>query len=473
VTSLRLSDTPAKPLVLATLLLALVAGCGGGSRDVPCTGNGDCRLGQGGVCLPDPGSSRSYCAYSDDACPSDLRWSDFEVPASISGQCVPEDALIDGGLVDAQLPDAALDAQPPDAALDAQPPDAALDAQPPDAALDAPGPRTIGPFEASGLLFAARMDHASVIAEGRLHVIGGVTCATCTQVDRDANRTTKSTESAPLTATDLGTFTPGPTLTYARAGAAVFHVKRGSGNWVYVLGGHKRDSPASSGDYIQQIERAAVATDGTLGPFSEVPQLLDIGRAHARVVVSGDHVYIVGGASAHQTFTSSIAHATLSANGDLVSSFTPYSSSTLAVARGRFAAIVTPDRAVIVGGQVAGATADSSDAVESGALNGSGVLGAMTSAATLPTARTAPVGLELDGTLWLFGGGRHGVDATDQILTAPATLDAPFTVSPVTLPAPRSAATGALLPDRFCLVGGSSDTSDANVLDTVICGPLQ
>jgi hypothetical protein len=104
--STAVRPSPAKPLALATLLLALAAGCGGGSRDVPCTGDGDCRLGEGGVCLPDPGSSRSYCAYSDDACPSALRWSDFEVPASISGQCVPEDSLIDGGLVDAPPPDA-------------------------------------------------------------------------------------------------------------------------------------------------------------------------------------------------------------------------------------------------------------------------------------------------------------------------------------------------------------------------------
>lgn len=335
-------------------------------------------------------------------------------------------------------------------------------------------PRTLGAFDTvpHRTMFVGRMDHASIIADGRLHVIGGIVCSSCNIVPSDVNRTTESTESAAISATGLGTFSRGPDLRYPRSGPVAFHMKRGTGNWVYVLGGVKRDSAASTGDYIQQIERAPVLADGTLGTFEVVPQLLDVGRAYAGLVVADDSVYVVGGATAHQTYTATVARTSVGPNGDLMASFVQ-TEGLLQVARGRGATITTSDRAFFVGGQLDGAAAASSTAVDVGGLNATGVLANLQRGTALPSARTAPVGLALGDRLWLFGGGQHGVSATAEVLSSPIDGSSGLTLSATQLPGPRSAATGVLLPDRFCLLGGSSSTSDTTVLDSVVCALLE
>jgi hypothetical protein len=104
---------------VALVLVIASAGCPGGSNPAECTGNSDCNLRPGGVCIEAP-SGRDWCAYpSGPECPSGLVWSET-AGDGLAGECV---VAPDGGPIDAGTPDAAhIDSGPPDAAdIDAAP----------------------------------------------------------------------------------------------------------------------------------------------------------------------------------------------------------------------------------------------------------------------------------------------------------------------------------------------------------------
>lgn len=71
-------------VALVSTLLALAA-CPPTESVRPCTGNADCSLEAGGVCLGSPLGS-DQCAYPDPACPSGFSWG--RLSTGIAGQCV-------------------------------------------------------------------------------------------------------------------------------------------------------------------------------------------------------------------------------------------------------------------------------------------------------------------------------------------------------------------------------------------------
>lgn len=71
----------------SVLVLALLSACPG-HKDVECTGNGDCNLGSGGVCLLAEPTGHQWCAYPDSGCPAGYRYSDVDVGDGLSGACV-------------------------------------------------------------------------------------------------------------------------------------------------------------------------------------------------------------------------------------------------------------------------------------------------------------------------------------------------------------------------------------------------
>jgi N-acetylneuraminic acid mutarotase len=82
--------------------------------------------------------------------------------------------------------------------------------------------------------------------------------------------------------------------------------------------------------------------------------------------------------------------------------------------------------------------------------------------AGLPESRTQFGLAEHDGSLWVFGGlnydpsrqGEAAFDHVRSVLRAPADLSSPFEPAGVDLPGPRRAFAGAVLGDRYYLVGG-------------------
>lgn len=93
--------TAARICPLLSVMLAVVAGCPGPRDFVECEDDTSCGLRVGGKCLVNPDTDHQFCAYPDSACPNGMRWSDFDVEDSISGECVA------GG------PDAGPDSTPP------------------------------------------------------------------------------------------------------------------------------------------------------------------------------------------------------------------------------------------------------------------------------------------------------------------------------------------------------------------------
>ena len=83
------------------LVLAATAACPGGRDPIECVDDTSCGLAAGGRCLVNPASGNQFCAYPDPECPEGMRWSDYDVEASISGTCVS--SSVDAG-VDAPLP---------------------------------------------------------------------------------------------------------------------------------------------------------------------------------------------------------------------------------------------------------------------------------------------------------------------------------------------------------------------------------
>jgi N-acetylneuraminic acid mutarotase len=75
-------------------------------------------------------------------------------------------------------------------------------------------------------------------------------------------------------------------LTTARRGHASVVI----GNYLYIVGGFG-DSPLNS------IERAIIHADGSLGPFSPVPEVsLATARYGHTATVVGSYLYVIGGA---------------------------------------------------------------------------------------------------------------------------------------------------------------------------------
>ncbi len=355
-----------------------------------------------------------------------------------------------------ELPVDALDAAPVDA------PDAAVDAAP----VDAP-PTGIGAFAAAGTLVAGRMDAAAVRAGDRLYVVGGVVCAGCAAVGADGGGVTASVEVATVSAAGPGAFALASPLGRARAGAAAFRVTRGGNDWLYVVGGYRDDGGVT---FPLEVERAAIAGDGTIGAFADVGGIaLDEGRAHARALVTADHVYLIGGWAGGSSYRATVTAATIDGNGDL-GAFAPVSGVQLSSARARVTLVSDGALTLVAGGHAAGAPVT---AVERATLSG-GTLTGFTAVPTLATARAGAIGFALGGRAWLAGGGAPiAGTATDSIETAQLSPAGPFVLNSRRLDQARVLAAGALLPAHVCVVGGSATAQRAGILDSVACAPLQ
>jgi hypothetical protein len=103
------------------------------------------------------------------------------------------------------------------------------------------------------------------------------------------------------------------------------HTSAVIGHALYILGGNGRDGSLSS------VERATINADGSLGAFATMPgsNLTTIRRAHTSVVIGG-HLYIVGGFG--NALLNSIEQATIAADGTL-GPFSALPDVTLATAR--------------------------------------------------------------------------------------------------------------------------------------------
>ena len=96
-----------RSFVIGVTIVALAA-CNKGSN-VQCDQNSNCDLSGGGMCIA-ASTGNMWCAYPDPLCPGGYRYSDQSIGDGVSGECVPNNAVVDAG-VDA-LSDASIDGTP-------------------------------------------------------------------------------------------------------------------------------------------------------------------------------------------------------------------------------------------------------------------------------------------------------------------------------------------------------------------------
>lgn len=292
---------------------------------------------------------------------------------------------------------------------------------------------TIGPFVALTKLQTARSQAACVVSGGYLYVLGG----------ESGGAAIDSVERAAVNADGtLGSFAIVGHLTTPRAGC----VAQRLGDGLYLIGG------SGAGGALASIERAPIATDGTLGTFATTTVTLATPRANAGEACVGDDVYVFGGSNG--SALSSVEQAPVNADGTLGAFATTHLP--LNVARSAFATALVDHTLVVAGG-------DANGSVETATLQSNGTLGAFTTASglTLPDARGQAASLTIDNRLYLLGGADPNAsaraDADSLGLVAKGNLGA-FAASPNGLTTKR-AYFGAVALGRYVYaIGGVAGT---------------
>jgi hypothetical protein len=141
---------------------------------------------------------------------------------------------------------------------------------------------TIGGFSlvVSGSLTTGRVAATSIVSGNWLYVIGGSNGQDLASVERAAINPDGT----------LGSFSAiaGSALTTPRS----HHSSQVVGNYLYVLGG------VNGGSSLASVERAAIASDGSIGAFSTVPGVtLTAGRDSLSSQFLGNFLYVLGGQS--------------------------------------------------------------------------------------------------------------------------------------------------------------------------------
>lgn len=222
------------------------------------------------------------------------------------------------------------------------------------------------------------------------------------------------------------------------------------GNYVYVIGG------SDSIDYLDSVERARINADGSLTPFINSNVRLATARAGYTCVVLGIFLYVLGGANS-TGILGSVERASIAPDGSL-GPFTIVPDLTLDVARKDATSIVLGNSLYILGGTGNGVL----DSVERAIINADGSLGPFVRVAdvTLATARTGHTSMIADNALYVVGGsGTSGVTGTVEraIIANDGSLGAFVPVVGVGLVTARAGHSGAMIGNSLYVIGGIGD----------------
>jgi N-acetylneuraminic acid mutarotase len=250
-----------------------------------------------------------------------------------------------------------------------------------------------------------------------------------------------------------------PTLAMARDS----HSATTIGSFVYVVGGESDNTSLSS------VERARVNVDGSLGPFSTTPDtyLVTPRQSHAAVIL-GNSLYVLGGISNGRVL-GTIERATIASDGSL-GSFTAVLDTALSIPRYGHAVAVIGDSFYVIGGF----GVNSLDSVERATINNDGSLGPFMplSGVSLSAARHDH-SVSVAGNFLYVVGGLRGNNTVGEVERSTIGADGslgPFsTVSNVALMMPRYGHTATVLGGYLYVVGGSSNL---NPIGSVERAPL-
>ena len=249
---------------------------------------------------------------------------------------------------------------------------------------------SLGAFSTAGTFTTGRLDHASVVAHGRLYVIGGWSSGT----------SLSDVQVAPILANgDLGTFTATTSLPAVRSNhnAAVHN------GFIYVAGG--------AGSNAVLFSR--IGADGTLGPFIST-STFNVARGDASVVAYGGSLYIYGGYSS--TYLNDVQAAPIHADGTLgvfqtMPSYTKARTSQTGFAYNGFL--------YMTGGDAPSSCAD----VQFARLEPALPLGPFNFSAFHPTSRARHASIAHNGYLYILGGYSGSYTFLNDVQFAPVSAD--------------------------------------------------
>jgi N-acetylneuraminic acid mutarotase len=300
---------------------------------------------------------------------------------------------------------------------------------------------TLGPFATVSevTLATAREGHTSAVVGNYLYVLGGAGSNALNSVERAIINSDDS----------LGPFATvlGATLMTARRSHATVVV----GNYLYVLGGAR-----SSGLPLQDVERATIDPDGSLGPFASISgAALMTARSGHTTTALGNYLYVVGGDGVNSPL-SSVERAPLAVDGS-IGSFTVVPGVTLTTARHGHSIAAIGNYLYILGG----IGSDSSlSSVERATLNASGAAGTFTTiGVALTSARSGFTTTVIGRYLYALGGTLD--DSIEQATISADGSLGPFGPAPVIMTASRTAHTTAVIGNYFYLIGGVRGLSTA------------
>jgi len=250
------------------------------------------------------------------------------------------------------------------------------------------------PWSVFGNLTSPRYGYCSQVLNGKCHLLGGYGLPgpgqTVTYL-RGTEYTNINTD---------GTLDPavvGPLLTRTRCYATSQVVTSSTGvRYLYVFGGEGGTSP-----YLDTVERSQVNSVGNLGAFAIVRPTLMQPRRGAASAILGSFVYLFGGENTGTTKLTSIERAAIATDGS-IGNFQQVSAVSLPEPRSFMSSTVVDSTVFLVGGRVGASTSGSSD-VLSATMTPDG-LGSFKRLPALPVAVYAAPMAQIGSYLYVFGG---------------------------------------------------------------------
>lgn len=243
---------------------------------------------------------------------------------------------------------------------------------------------------------------------------------------------------------------PGVALATARSRHTVALFK----NMLYVVGGRSDSGPLSD------VEASPINSDELLGPFVAAQAAMVAPRQGQATAIVGNYLYMLGGAGS--TPLASIERASLDGSGNL-EPLSPFGAAGFVIPRAGFAAVVIGDYVYVIGGE-----STSANTIERATIRADGTLGPFGAVVgvALMTSRKYHTAAVVGSYLYIIGGMGAG-GALSSVERASINPDGSLGTFAVvaTLPAPRAAHTSVVIGKYLYILGGD-DAS--NVLGSIV-----
>jgi len=242
------------------------------------------------------------------------------------------------------------------------------------APLNADG--TVGAWTATTSFSTGRSNHAAVITNSYIYVLGGNTAA--------ANL--NDVQYAPLNADGtVGAWTATTSFVTTR----VSHTATAHKGYIYILGGN------NGGSSFSDVQFAPLNANGSVGAWTATTSFTDVRSNHTSLSVN-NYLYVIGG-NPPSGFTSNVQYAPINANGTIG---VWIATTGLLDNRSDHATTTANGYVYVLGGTNGTQLAT----VEFAPINSNGTLGEWATSSSFATARVGPGAIAYNGYLYLAGG---------------------------------------------------------------------